>query len=269
MPGNAKVFQPIEHESVAESIIEQIEVLLLSGVLKGGARLPPERELAERLGVSRPKLREALKTLEERGLIVVRHGDGTFVAQLIGAAMSPALIALYARHTGAFLDYLEFRSAQEELAASLAAERATDADRDILCNIMRNFELAHETDDLELAQTTDIAFHSAIVDATHNSLLIHTMSSIYALTRQNMFYNRGFLRTLDGAGNKLLAQHKTILAEILNGDSSAAAAAAAAHIDFVRQSYLVHQSREQRQKIATLRGLAQHGTPANATRLPD
>ena len=69
------VFNPIGHTSVVDSIVEQIETLILSGVLRDGARLPSERLLAEQMDVSRPKVREALKKLEERELIVVHHGD--------------------------------------------------------------------------------------------------------------------------------------------------------------------------------------------------
>ena len=150
------LFQPITQSSVSEAITEQIETLILDGILRDGAKLPSERDLSERFNVSRPKVREALKVLEQNELIIVRHGEGTFVAPLRGAAMLPALIALYGRRASAFLDYLEYRRQQEGFAARLAAERATKTDRDILSIIMGQLEQAHEAGDAEASGVADI-----------------------------------------------------------------------------------------------------------------
>ncbi|ASJ72588.1 FadR/GntR family transcriptional regulator [Granulosicoccus antarcticus] len=247
------VFEPIEHTSVVESVIEQIEMLILNGILRDGARLPAERDLALQLGVSRPKVREAFKILENNELITVRHGEGTFVAPLIGSAMSPALIALYSRHQNAFLDYLEFRAEQEGFAAGLAAARATHADKEILASIIVKLETAHATDDTDASQDADIEFHAAIIDASHNSLLVHTMSSIYSLTRQNLFYNRSFLRAMDGSGEQLLAQHQQIFDAILEGNPERSTKAARDHIAFVQRSYLEEESRAQRDQVSSRR----------------
>lgn len=247
------VFEPIEHASVVESVVKQIEMLILNGVLRDEARLPAERDLALQLGVSRPKVREAFKILESNQLITVRHGEGTFVAPLIGSAMSPALISLYSRHKEAFLDYLEFRAVQEGFAAGLAASRATKADKQILSTIMDKLETTHVANDTEASQDADIHFHSAIIDASHNSLLVHTMSSIYSLTRQNMFYNRSFLREMDGTGESLLAQHRKIFEAIQEGNPERATIAARDHIAFVQSSYLEEQSRAQRDLVSTRR----------------
>ncbi len=247
------VFEPIEHTSVVESVVKQIEMLILNGILRDGARLPAERDLAVQLGVSRPKVREAFKILESNELITVHHGEGTFVAPLIGSAMSPALIALYSRHQDAFLDYLEFRAEQESFAAGLAAARATNADKEILSSIMDKLEAAHAANDADASQDADILFHAAIIDASHNSLLVHTMSSIYSLTRQNLFYNRSFLRSMDGTGEQLLAQHRQIFEAIQNGNPEQSTKAARDHIAFVERSYLEEQSRAQRDQVSTRR----------------
>ncbi|MEP2533081.1 FadR/GntR family transcriptional regulator [Shimia sp.] len=247
------VFTPIDHTSVVDSIVSQIETLILNGILRDGGRLPSERDLAEQMGVSRPKVREALKLLEENDLILARHGEGTFVAPLVGSAMSPALIALYARHQDAFNSYLEFRIEQESFAANLAATRATKADKEILTRVMEDLEAAHLADDSQASQDADIRFHSAIIDASHNSLLVHTMSSIYALTRQNLFYNRSFLRSIDGTGQQLLAQHREIFEAIKAGNPERAATAARDHIEFVQRSYVEEQSRAQRDQVASQR----------------
>lgn len=247
------LFEPIDHGSVVDSVVARIEELILTGVLKDGQKLPSERELAERLSVSRPKLREAFKVLESRELIVARHGGGTFVAELVGSAMSPALISLYARHTGAFLDYLEYRAAQEGFAAYLAAERSTSADKDILQMAMNDLINAHETQDEVASRNADFQFHTAIMDASHNSLLTHSMTSIYELSKQNLFYNRAFLRELDGSGEKLLQQHRNIFEAITSGQPDEAKAASIAHVRFVEKSYTIYQTRRKREAVANRR----------------
>ncbi|MGB7316614.1 MAG: FadR/GntR family transcriptional regulator [Planktotalea sp.] len=233
--------------------MKRIEEMIVTGVLKDGTRLPSERSLADAMQVSRPKVREALQQLESSGLLQVRHGEGSFVAPLIGTAMSPALVDLYARHTTAFSNYLEFRHEQESFAASLAAQRATEDDRSILREIVATMDEAHNKSDGELSRSADVRFHSAIVDASHNSLLIHTMASIYELMQRNVFYNREFLRAMDGSGEKLLQQHKDIAQAIFARDADRAADAASAHIEFVAASFKLSMSQKKRELVARRR----------------
>lgn len=246
-------FEPVGHDSIADAVVEQIESMIVDGILKEGRKLPSERELAEAMGVSRPKLREALQKLEEHGLITVRHGEGSFVAPLTGRAMSPALLALYARHGRAFYDYLEYRRAQEVFAARLAAERATQSDRDRLRDIMADMEKAWQEEDHEASQDSDLRLHVAIVDASQNTTLIHMMASVYDLTRQGVFYNRKFLRAMDGTGASLLAQHRELAQAIIAGDPERAAAAAKAHMDFVETSFRAGQEQQAREARAAKR----------------
>ena len=123
------VFDRIVHNRTADAIVHQIEELILQGVLRTGDRLPSERDLAKTLDVSRPILRQALKTLEERDLIVARHGCGTFVADVIGTGFSEPIVRLFERHPSAVFDYLDFRCEIEQVTSALAAARATTADR--------------------------------------------------------------------------------------------------------------------------------------------
>ncbi len=80
---NHPLFSRVEHNRTADGVVHQIETLILDGVLRDGDRLPGERDLAQRLDVSRPILREALKELETRGLLASTHGGGTFVADSV------------------------------------------------------------------------------------------------------------------------------------------------------------------------------------------
>lgn len=246
-------FEPIGHESIAAAIVDQIETMIVEGVLKEGRKLPSERELAEALGVSRPKLREALQVLESRGLVTVRHGEGSFIASLTGRAMSPALLALYARHGEAFYDYLEYRREQEAFASRLAAERATNSDRERLLEIVEVLKETWENDDPEGSQEADFRLHAAVVDASQNTTLIHMMGSVYDLTRQGVFYNRRYLRSMDGTGKALLDQHIEIADAIIAGDPQRADKVARDHMNFVEESFRKGQAQSRREALAAKR----------------
>ncbi|NDW53793.1 FadR/GntR family transcriptional regulator [Aliiroseovarius sp. PrR006] len=252
---NKALFDPVGHESLADAVVAQIEDLIASGILKQGRKLPSERELAETLRVSRPKLREALHILEERGLVMIKHGEGSFVAPLTGQAMLPALLDLYGRHEPAFFDYLEYRREQEGFAARLAARRATHADKERISEILTEIERAWKTNDADASREADFALHSAIVDASQNATLIHMMASIFDLTQQSVFYNRDFLKTLDGTGKKLLEQHLSLGQAVIDGDEERAEKAALDHIDFVEQSFRQGLEQQRREAMAEKRRL--------------
>ena len=247
------LFEPIGHESVADAAVAQVEELIASGILRQGQKLPSERELADMLSISRPKLREALQTLEKRGLVTTKHGEGTFVSALTGQAMLPALLALYGRHEPAFFDYLEYRREQERFAASLAAARATKADKGRIAEILAQMEKAWEAKDDAAEAKVDYALHSAIVDASQNATLIHMMASVYELTKQGVFYNRQLLKSIDGSGKTLLDQHLALGRAIIDGDADAAAEVAKAHLDFVEQSFRTGIEQQRRELLAEKR----------------
>ncbi|QFT29299.1 FadR/GntR family transcriptional regulator [Roseibium porphyridii] len=257
------LFEPIAAESVVDLVANQIENLIVQGILPEGARLPSERELSEKFDVSRPKVRDALKRLEELGLLHVRHGEGTFVAQLSGQAMTPALIDLYARHGMAFYDYLEYRKEQEAFATRLAAERSTPSDKAAIAEIIEELKQAHEAGDLDTSEQADVRLHTAIVNASHNAMLIHMMRSIYDLTQRGVFYNRRYLRTVDGSGDSLLQQHIRIADAVMSGDPGEAEAAARDHLDFVEMSFRIGEERERREAFAKKRKLALETTAAS------
>ena len=248
-----EVFEPIDHASIVDAVVGKVETMIVDGILKEGVRLPSERELAEAFGVSRPKLREALQILEDRNLVTVRHGDGTFVAELTGRAMSPAMLSLYARHGDALYDYLEYRREQEGFASRLAAQRATQADKFRLAAVRAALEQSWESEDPDAAREADFRLHVAVVDASHNTTLIHMMASVYDLTRKGIFYNRDLLRTMDNSGRDLLEQHLEIIDAIIAGDAERAEKAARNHIDFVEHSLRLGQELQRRERRAAMR----------------
>ena len=249
----AEIFEPIDHESVVDTVVGKVETMIVDGVLKDGARLPSEREMADAFGVSRPKLREALQTLEARGLVHVRHGDGTYIAELTGRAMSPAMLALYSRHGEAFYDYLEYRREQEAFATRLAAQRATAADKERLSAIREELEAAWLGQDAEAESEADFRLHRAVVDASHNTTLIHMMASVYDLTRRGIFYNHDLLRSIDDSGRKLLDQHIEIIESVLSADPVRAEVAARDHMDYVEESIRRGRELQRREQRARMR----------------
>ena len=110
-------FQKVTSEKLSHAVTRQIEQLILRGILRPGERLPSERELSERLAVSRPSLREAIAHLQERGLLTSKAGAGIYIANVLGNSFSPALVSLFSSHEEAVFDYIGFRRDLEGLAA--------------------------------------------------------------------------------------------------------------------------------------------------------
>ena len=135
-------FQRIEAEKLSHSVVKQIEQLILRGILRPGERLPSERELSERLGVSRPSLRDAVAELQARGLLATRAGAGIYVADVLGSAFSPALIRLISSHEEAVFDYIAFRRDLESIAAERAAIHGSDIDLKVIDAIFQKMEAA-------------------------------------------------------------------------------------------------------------------------------
>ncbi len=247
------VFDHVALDRVADAVVEQIEKLILSGVLRPGQKLPPERELSDALGISRPKLREAFQVLAERSLVEIRRSEGAFIAPLTGPSISPTLVALFARHRSTFLDFLEFRREQESFAAHLAAQRATDADHEILGMLVAEMESAVRGGDAQAEADLDLRFHMAVIETAHNTIIVHVMRAIYALMRQNAFYDRDFLYRRPKASDVLLDQHRAIADAICQGDPDAAAAASDRHLDYVERAFRHAEDERRRRAVARKR----------------
>lgn len=247
------VFSRIEHARTADGVIRQIETLILEGVLRDGDRLPGERDLARQLDVSRPILREALKMLEERGLILTRHGGGTYVADIIGQVFTTPVRELIATHRKATADYLEYRREMEAVAAEFAAQRATPEDLVLLQAIMKRMDAAHASEDFEAEAACDVEFHNAVGECAHNIVLLHTLRACYRLLSDGVFLNRARIYELPDARNTLLAQHRAIHDAIVAGNPEAARAAAVAHIDFVEKATFQAERSGDWQRISRLR----------------
>lgn len=246
-------FQKVQPEKLSTSVVRQIEQLILRGILSPGERLPAERELAERLGVSRPSLREAIGELQERGLLTSKAGSGVFVGDVLGSAFSPALVQLFSSHDEALFDYLSFRRDMEGLAAERAARLGSDDDLKVIQTIFDKMKAAGNPAESEEAAKLDAQFHSAIMDASHNVVMLHMMRSMYDLLRQGVFYNRQVMFKQRTSRAALLDQHRAINTAIQARDPAAARAAVEAHLDYVQRALQDQMRAERNEAIARQR----------------
>ena len=246
-------FQPIKAEKLSESVVQQVEDLILRGILRPGERLPSERELAERMNVSRPSLRDAIAQLQEAGLVVSKAGSGIYVAEVLGAAFSDPLIRLFAEHEDAVFDYIAFRRDLEGLAAARAARVASDTDLAVIDTIFKKMEAAHSKRDPRDEAALDAEFHLAIIEASHNIIALHMIRSMFDLLQRGVFYNRQIMFKQSTRRDELLRQHAEINAALQARAPEAASKAVETHLDFVADSLREHQRRVQNEETAGLR----------------
>lgn len=229
------VFRPVHAPRLCETIASRLRELVFEGSLAPGVRLPPERELAERFGASRPTIRDALSILETEGLLQGRR-DGLYVADPVGETIAAPLTALFQDNPDSFADYLEFRLIIEREACYYAALRANDVDRD---NIRRCFERVttlHEKPDPEAEAVAEADFHLSIYEACHNLTILHVMRGMSGLLRQDVTLNRTRLYPRAGYRDLTVQQHRAIFEAIMNGAPDAAREAGHAHIAFARDA---------------------------------
>ena len=246
-------FQRIEAEKLSQSVVRQIEQLILRGILRPGERLPSERELSERLGVSRPSLREAVAVLQDRGLLATRAGAGIYVAEVLGSACSPALIRLFAAHEEAVFDYIAFRRDLESIAAARAATNGSDTDLKVIQAVFDKMEAAHSKRNPSDEADLDAEFHLAIIEASHNVILLHMMRSTFDLLREGVFFNRQIMFKNRTTRDLLLEHHRAINAALQARDPDAARDAVITHLSFVEQALETQKKAEANEAVAQLR----------------
>ena len=246
-------FQEINSEKLAKSVVRQVEQLILRGILRPGERLPSERELAEKLAVSRPSLREALSELQDAGLLTSRAGAGIFVAEVLGSAFSPALMRLFGTHDEAVYDYLAFRKDLEGLAAERAAQVGSNTDLKVINAIYVKMEAAQSKRSSEEEARLDAQFHMSICEAGHNVVMLHMMRSMYELLQTGVFYNRQATFRQRSGRSELLGQHRAINEALQARDPEAARAAVHNHLDFVASVLKTQDRANKNEKIAELR----------------
>ena len=205
------VFEPVhDNRALSEKIIAQISDALVSGELKPGDRLPPERELAEQFGVSRTVIRDAVKTLAGRGILHVKHGAGIFVTTSEENAIGRlgALSDILPSQGVSLRDLFEIRKVLEAEGAEWAARRRNDYHlkrlRGILEDAYRNSE------NIEVLSERDAQFHVAIAEASQNLVLVRVMLILLDLLAQS----RRESLSIPGRAKLSLKDYERIVEEI-------------------------------------------------------
>ncbi|MFE5618381.1 FadR/GntR family transcriptional regulator [Streptomyces sp. NPDC056524] len=198
--------------SLVDSVVEQLREQLRQGEWAVGDRIPTEHELAEQLGVGRNTVREAVRVLVHAGLLASRQGNGTFVR----STADPAAVLRGVRHAGA-RDVLELRVALEAEAARLAAVRRDTHD---LLRLRAALTTLREEGDRDA--DADLAFHLAVVAATHNT----AFSEVY-----RFFSTQVHEVLVEALGDREMPPvdidaHEALIAAIESGDADAAEAQA-------------------------------------------
>lgn len=224
--------RPVTPATVSEQVADQLRDLISSGRLQPGDKLPSERELAERFGVGRPAVREALRELKAQQLVSSGRGSrGTVVTQVPGSEISAPLAGLLGSGAERLLDLMELRIAVEVQAAGLAARRATLEDLRRLSGIeIRPYESG-------LAEN-DIAYHRAIAEASHNGLVRQVSQDIVDLLHEHMPAILHVIYTQPGGAGAVQRQHDAVLAAIRRGDEDGARKAMREHLSYVTRGLM-------------------------------
>ncbi len=241
-------FKPIDAPNLAAAAASQIRDLIAADVLRPGDPLPGERDLAQRMGISRTSLREALQVLVSEGLLVSRHGSGLWVSEGVGRSLLDPLVDLLDAAPDAVFDYLAFRALFEGEAAALVAEKATKAEREEIARIVAQMAEAREGADDAAEVELDTEFHMAIVEATGNRVTIQIARSLQELLRRGVERHHALVYDQPAERAELLAQHQAIDAAIQAGDAAGARAAMRAH--FAHLAEVVRRKEEEGRREA-------------------
>jgi GntR family transcriptional repressor for pyruvate dehydrogenase complex len=226
--GRVVRFPSLGQEALYKRIATHVRELIENHELVPGERLPPERELARMLGVSRIPIREAMRTLAAQGLIEIRHGRGTFVAPrgVEAAVHELAGALLHQRHS--FEELFAVRRLLEPASAQWAATRAGAPEIDGLRRALEGLAAACAADppDYETIGEHDSQLHLEIAASTANRVLLRIMQAIQDLHEQQLETSLRFRGRLD----RTLADHRRIVAAIAAGDPVEAGSAMLDHL---------------------------------------
>jgi GntR family transcriptional repressor for pyruvate dehydrogenase complex len=224
--------RPVLRSRLYEQVADQISTWIAENGLLAGDRLPPERELAQRLGVSRATLSQALVALEVIGVVVVRHGDGTVLTER--ARGGPVIEAIRA-HADRLPEIIEARDALESKLAALAASRRTDADLAAIRAALE--EMERDIDAGGRGVEADELFHGAVTTAARSELLTQMMAAIHDLIRETRLESL----SQPGRPRESLAGHRRVADAIAAGDPEAAAQAMHEHVMLVSDVALLRE----------------------------
>lgn len=226
-PNVGDIFRSIRMDDgiLSQRAAQQIAELIIAGELRKGDRLPAERELSERLGVSRTVVREAIKLLKSAGMIRVRPGVGSFVTEPTVNILEGPLRFLAGSRSSVIEDLLQVRDLLEPPVAALAAQNANSEHIDLMEQAL--VELEENVDNMNRYVEADNAFHTALANATQNSVLQLILQSVVDLLQEG----RRLAVQSPGAAQRANHFHRLILKAVREGDVNAAREAMSQHME--------------------------------------
>ena len=230
------LYEPLRHRKTTDTIVEQLEGLILERRLEPGDFLPPERELAAALSVSRNVLREALGILGQKGLVRVAAGRGTTVVRPSTEHVEDALTTLIEHHQISLVELCDARLLIEPELAAKAAGGATPEGIRRLEDLMRILETTREDSAAHVAADRD--FHAEVARLAGNRVLAAMVQSVRAPVTRSMLLGTSVPRAIDKSDQ----DHRDVLETIRERDQEAARSAMVRHIRYVRD-YVVARER--------------------------
>lgn len=225
-------FEAIKMDRLYVKVANQLSRLITEGHIKPGERFPPERELAERLGVSRPTIREAMIALELSGLIEIRTGSGIYALNI-----KPTRLKLGDQGVGPF-QILEARLLIEPEACALAAMRITDEELEKLKAAYRDME--KEDKEENMAEAADWSFHCIIAEACQNSAIYEVVDWLWVLRNQSELSAAFMSRIRKEGVRPALDDHLRIIEALEKHDPDAARVAMREHIENATKAAASH-----------------------------
>jgi GntR family transcriptional repressor for pyruvate dehydrogenase complex len=218
-------------DRLVDRVVDELQNMIVSGELQPGTRFPPERALAEQLGVSRTVAREAVRILDAKGLVETKRGVGTTVRRVTKEhVVEPLIMLLQTQEGGISVEHLhQVRRMLEIEIAGIAALRASDTDLEVLQTHLRALELT--SDDPVAYSDEDTEFHNALAKSTHNPLLRILLGSI----RDLMHEVRHLVTRYPHLIEETLPDHRLILDKIMARDPEGAREAMELHLEHARQ----------------------------------
>lgn len=228
-----KPIQIVQHtdgsEDGYERVVSFLREQLVTGHLKTGDRLLPERDLATALGVSRPVIREALRALATLGALEIRRGFGTVVREPNFEALSDYFGMVLAQRAGGVDDVMQARIAIERQSIRLACARALTQDLDKLSLALQ--AIKDTIDDPVQGGAADFHFHTMIVESAHSPALSSVYAAVAKLLQQSHLERRHVIANVPDVDAYLVGHHEAILSAIRRKDAAAADALLAEHFE--------------------------------------
>lgn len=229
---------PLRRETLAEQLVERLTAFITEHGLRSGDALPSEAKLATQFGVSRPIMREALRTLQAQGIITVTNGKGATVRPLTSDPLSHFFTWAMRFDENALVDLLEVRQGLELQSVALAAERRTDEELDAMRATVAT--MARHLRDADRYTELDYELHLQIASATHNAMLRNLVASIREPAKETI--REGLRRQPNDRGRRRIqAGHEKIVAAIAAGDVEAAVSTMRGHLDGTRRMIALDQ----------------------------